>query len=148
MPELVKVVFDIPVNDSFDYIDEWCPVYKKERTAEIDDDVIQILDKTFRVQGIKKAETKIATSDNPSFITRMLSQIASKFDLPKTLIMGLKEFVELFEGWLKIGTMVQGASLLIVVGVVLDTVSQIEGYLTTHRYEGFLTGQRKGRRRR
>ena len=54
----------------------------------------------------------------------------------------------IFESQLKIGTMVSGASLLIVVGVVLDTVSQIESYLTTHRYDGFLTGQRKGRRRR
>jgi preprotein translocase subunit SecY len=40
---------------------------------------------------------------------------------------------------LKIGTMVQGASLLIVVGVALDTMNQIESYLTTRRYDGFLS---------
>ena len=32
--------------------------------------------------------------------------------------------------------MVDGASILIVVGVVLDTMSQIESYLTVRHYEG------------
>ena len=31
-----------------------------------------------------------------------------------------------------------GTSLLIVVGVALDTMAQIEGYLLNHHYEGFL----------
>ncbi len=35
-----------------------------------------------------------------------------------------------------------GTSLLIVVGVALDTAAQIESYLIEHRYEGFLTGGR------
>jgi preprotein translocase subunit SecY len=39
-----------------------------------------------------------------------------------------------------------GTSLLIMVGVALDTGAQIEAYLIEHRYEGFLTGGRlKGR---
>ncbi len=55
----------------------------------------------------------------------------------------------MFEGWLQIGTMVSGASVLIVVGVVLDTVSQIESHLTDRSYEGFIKGRRiKGRRSR
>lgn len=55
----------------------------------------------------------------------------------------------MFEGWLRIGTMVSGASVLIVVGVVLDTVSQVESHLTDRSYEGFIKGRRvKGRRSR
>jgi preprotein translocase subunit SecY len=50
---------------------------------------------------------------------------------------------------LGIGTLIQGASILIVVGVVLDTMSQIESYLTMRHYEGFLKDRRmKGRRSR
>lgn len=43
-----------------------------------------------------------------------------------------------------------GTSLLIVVGVAMDTVAQIESYLLTRHYEGFLgqkAGKFKGRRR-
>lgn len=55
----------------------------------------------------------------------------------------------IFETQLNIGTMVSGASVLIVVGVVLDTVSQIESYLTMRHYEGFLKDRRvRGRRSR
>ncbi len=55
----------------------------------------------------------------------------------------------MFDRWLQIGTMVSGASVLIVVGVVLDTVSQIESHLTDRSYEGFIKGRRiKGRRSR
>jgi len=40
-----------------------------------------------------------------------------------------------------------GTSLLIVVGVALDTVSQIESHLLTRSYEGFLKkGRIRGRR--
>jgi preprotein translocase subunit SecY len=40
-----------------------------------------------------------------------------------------------------------GTSLLIVIGVALDTVSQIESHLLTRSYEGFLRkGRIKGRR--
>ena len=49
---------------------------------------------------------------------------------------------------LQVGSMVDGASILIVVGVVLDTMSQIESYLTVRHYEGFLKDRKlKGRRR-
>lgn len=40
-----------------------------------------------------------------------------------------------------------GTSLLIVVGVALDTISQIEAYQVMHRYDGFMeTGRVRGRR--
>lgn len=42
--------------------------------------------------------------------------------------------------------MIMGTSLLIAVGVSLETASQIESYLIEHKYEGFLTsGRLKGR---
>jgi len=42
--------------------------------------------------------------------------------------------------------MFYGTSLLIAVGVALETASQIESYLIEHRYEGFLSsGRMKGR---
>ena len=42
--------------------------------------------------------------------------------------------------------MLYGTSLLIAVGVALETASQIESYLIEHKYEGFLTsGRLKGR---
>ena len=41
-----------------------------------------------------------------------------------------------------------GTSLLIAVGVALETASQIESYLIEHRYEGFLTTGKLGSRRR
>ena len=50
---------------------------------------------------------------------------------------------------LGVGTLIEGASILIVVGVVLDTMSQIESYLTMRHYEGFLQDRRmRGRRSR
>jgi preprotein translocase subunit SecY len=40
-----------------------------------------------------------------------------------------------------------GTSLLIMVGVALETAAQIESYLIENRYEGFLSsGRLKGRR--
>jgi preprotein translocase subunit SecY len=40
-----------------------------------------------------------------------------------------------------------GTGLLIVVGVAMDTIQQIESHLITRHYEGFLKkGQSKGRR--
>ncbi len=45
-----------------------------------------------------------------------------------------------------LNSIMSGTSLLIAVGVALDTAAQIESYLIEHRYEGFLTtGRLKGR---
>ena len=52
-----------------------------------------------------------------------------------------------FYQWFHINFYFGGTSLLIVVGVALDTVSQIETHLITRHYEGFMKGVRlKGRR--
>lgn len=44
-------------------------------------------------------------------------------------------------------SIMNGTSLLIMVGVALETAAQIESYLIEHRYEGFLTGGRLKDRR-
>ena len=44
---------------------------------------------------------------------------------------------------------ISGASILIVVGVMLDTMNQIESYLVSRHYDGFLKGTKlRGRRGR
>ncbi|MFZ2938648.1 MAG: preprotein translocase subunit SecY [Candidatus Omnitrophota bacterium] len=53
--------------------------------------------------------------------------------------------------WLKVPYLIAsfagGTSILITVGVMLDTIKQIESHLLTHHYEGFIKGSRiKGRR--
>jgi preprotein translocase subunit SecY len=60
-------------------------------------------------------------------------------------------FPDIIMAWLKIPYLVAsffgGTGILIVVGVVLDTVRQIESHLVMHHYEGFIKGSRiKGRR--
>ena len=60
-------------------------------------------------------------------------------------------FPDFIMAWLKIPYLVAsffgGTGILIIVGVMLDTVKQIESHLLMHHYEGFIkTGRIKGRR--
>lgn len=60
-------------------------------------------------------------------------------------------FPDFLMAWLKVPYLVAsffgGTGILIVVGVMLDTLKQIESHLLTHHYEGFLkTGHLKGRK--
>jgi len=60
-------------------------------------------------------------------------------------------FPDFIMAWLKIPYLVAsffgGTGILIIVGVMLDTVKQIESHLLMHHYEGFIKGSRiKGRR--
>jgi len=60
-------------------------------------------------------------------------------------------FPDFIMAWLKVPYLVAsffgGTGILIVVGVMLDTIKQIESYLLIHHYEGFLRkGRIKGRR--
>jgi preprotein translocase subunit SecY len=74
-----------------------------------------------------------------------INNILTRITLPGAVFLAAIAVIPMiFQQWLKIGTMVQGASLLIVVGVALDTMNQIESYLTTRHYDGFL---REGRMR-
>ena len=73
----------------------------------------------------------------------------TRITLPGALFLaGIAVIPIAITSWLRVGNMVDGASILIVVGVVLDTVSQIESYLTMRHYDGFLKDRRlKGRKR-
>ena len=74
-----------------------------------------------------------------------INNILTRITLPGAVFLAAIAVIPMiFQQWLKIGTMIQGASLLIVVGVALDTMNQIESYLTTRHYDGFL---REGRMR-
>lgn len=60
-------------------------------------------------------------------------------------------FPDFIMAWLKVPYLVAsffgGTGILIVVGVMLDTIKQIESHLLTHHYEGFIkSGRIKGRR--
>ncbi|MBI4707694.1 MAG: preprotein translocase subunit SecY [Candidatus Omnitrophica bacterium] len=60
-------------------------------------------------------------------------------------------FPDFIMAWLKVPYLVAsffgGTGILIIVGVMLDTLKQIESHLLTHHYEGFLkTGHIKGRK--
>jgi preprotein translocase subunit SecY len=60
-------------------------------------------------------------------------------------------FPDLIMAWLKVPYLVAsffgGTAILIVVGVMLDTLKQIESHLLTHHYEGFIkSGHIRGRR--
>jgi len=60
-------------------------------------------------------------------------------------------FPDFIMAWLKIPYLVAsffgGTGILIIVGVVLDTIKQIESHLLMHHYEGFIkSGRIKGRR--
>ncbi|RKU31979.1 preprotein translocase subunit SecY [Candidatus Poribacteria bacterium] len=74
----------------------------------------------------------------------------TRITLPGALFLaGIAVIPIIITSRLGVGGMVEGASVLIVVGVVLDTVSQIESYLTMRHYDGFLKDRRlKGRRGR
>lgn len=77
-----------------------------------------------------------------------INNILTRITLPGAVFLAAIAVIPMiFQQWLKIGTMIQGASLLIVVGVALDTMNQIESYLTTRHYDGFLReGRMRGRR--
>jgi preprotein translocase subunit SecY len=60
-------------------------------------------------------------------------------------------FPDFFMSWLNVPYLVAsffgGTGVLIIVGVMLDFIKQIESHLLMHHYEGFIKGARiKGRR--
>ena len=79
-----------------------------------------------------------------------INNTLTRITLPGAVFLAaIAVFPLLLQGWLGTGALISGASILIVVGVVLDTVSQIESYLTMRHYDGFLKDRRvRGRRTR
>jgi preprotein translocase subunit SecY len=77
------------------------------------------------------------------FMTYVLDRVS----LPGAMYLAALTVVPgLIQGFLHLPTIFSGVSLLIVVGVALDTSAQIESFLIERRYEGFLaSGRLKGR---
>jgi preprotein translocase subunit SecY len=76
----------------------------------------------------------------------------NRIGLVGAIYLGLLALVPtLLQGFLLSGTYYlssfSGTSMLIMVGVALDTAAQVESYLIENRYEGFLvSGRLRGRR--
>jgi len=79
---------------------------------------------------------------------RYLEKTLDRITLPGAVFLAAIAVVPaLFQRRLGVNAGVSGASVLIVVGVMLDTMSQIESHLTTRHYKGFLKKTKmKGRR--
>jgi preprotein translocase subunit SecY len=92
------------------------------------------------IPGIKPGKQ---TSD---FIDNVLSRITLAGALFLTAIAVLPAFASLFKIQRDFAYFYGGTSLLILVGVVLDTLQQIESYLLMRHYEGMMkSGRIKGR---
>jgi preprotein translocase subunit SecY len=67
-----------------------------------------------------------------------------------TFIAIIAIFPDFIMAWLKVPYLVAsffgGTGILIIVGVMLDTLKQVESHLLTHHYEGFIKSGIKGRR--
>ncbi|MBD5240324.1 MAG: preprotein translocase subunit SecY [Bacteroidales bacterium] len=79
-----------------------------------------------------------------------LDSIMSRITLPGSIFLGivaiLPAFARLFGVSQNFAQFFGGTSLLILVGVVLDTLTQIESHLMTHHYDGLMKeGKIKGR---
>ncbi|MCU0650821.1 MAG: preprotein translocase subunit SecY [Candidatus Omnitrophica bacterium] len=85
------------------------------------------------------------TSDYLYFVMNRITLAGALF------IMIIAIFPDFTMAWLKVPYLVAsffgGTGILIIVGVMLDTIKQIESHLVMHHYEGFLkSGKVKGRR--
>ena len=79
-----------------------------------------------------------------------LDDIMSKVTLPGSIFLAIIAILPAFARWFGINNQFAsffgGTSLLITVGVVLDTLQQIEGYLLMRHYDGLMkTGRLTGR---
>ena len=87
---------------------------------------------------------------NPT--AEFLNSVMTRITLAGALFIAfIAIFPDFIMAWLKVPYLVAsffgGTGILIVVGVMLDTVKQIESHLLMHHYEGFIkTGKIKGRR--
>jgi preprotein translocase subunit SecY len=82
-----------------------------------------------------------------------IDNIVTRISLPGAIFLGVvaimnNVIVKIFPGVsYNLAAFFGGTSLIIMVGVALDTLSQIESYLLMHHYDGFLkTGKLQGRR--
>ena len=82
-----------------------------------------------------------------------IDNIVTRISLPGAIFLGViaimtNVIVKIFPGIsYNLAAFFGGTSLIIMVGVALDTLAQIESHLMMHHYDGFLkTGKLKGRR--
>lgn len=82
-----------------------------------------------------------------------IDNIVTRISLPGAIFLGLvaimtNVIVKIFPGVsYNLAAFFGGTSLIILVGVALDTLAQIESYLLMHHYDGFLkTGKLRGRK--
>jgi len=84
--------------------------------------------------------------------TEFLDYVMTRITLAGALFIAvIAIFPDFIMAWLKIPYLVAsffgGTAILIVVGVMLDTIKQLESHLLMHHYEGFIkTGRIRGRR--
>jgi preprotein translocase subunit SecY len=77
-----------------------------------------------------------------------IDRILSRITLPGALFLAIIAVMpDLLQGYLNVPFYFGGTSLLIIVGVALDTLQQIESHLLMRHYDGFLKkGRLRGRR--
>ncbi len=69
-----------------------------------------------------------------------LQHILNRITLPGAIFLGVVAVLPSIAGTIwNIGIAFSGVSLMIVVGVALETMKQVESQLTMRNYEGFLT---------
>lgn len=78
---------------------------------------------------------------------QFFNYILTRIGLVGAIYLGLLAIIpNVLGAFIRMPFYIGGTSLLIVVGVALETAAQIESYLIEHRYEGFLTtGRLRGR---
>ncbi|MFH0913240.1 MAG: preprotein translocase subunit SecY [Candidatus Omnitrophota bacterium] len=87
-----------------------------------------------------------------SSTTEFLDYVMTRITLAGAMFIAfIAIFPDFIMAWLKVPYLVAsffgGTGILIIVGVVLDTIKQIESHLLMHHYEGFIkSGRIKGRR--
>lgn len=83
-----------------------------------------------------------------NYISRILDLITAPGALMLAFVAIFPTFANMAEVGLNFAQFYGGTSLIIIVGVVLDTLQQIEGYLLNLHYEGLMGGSGKVRSRR
>ena len=91
------------------------------------------------------------TLNSNSTIRKFIDNILTKITLPGSIFLAIVAILPAFvSAWGVSGNFAQffgGTSLLIIVGVALDTLQQIESHLLMRHYDGFMkSGKIKGRR--
>ncbi len=80
--------------------------------------------------------------------TQYIERTLDRITLPGAMFLAaISVFPALLQSKLGVQAGISGASVLIVVGVMLDTMNQIESYLVSRHYDGFLKGTKLKSRR-